>query len=49
MERRETAITVFAAKAFALGVGLNMITGIFEVMEIQSTLSKYNFDRYWRD
>ncbi|MBG1241676.1 acyl-CoA dehydrogenase family protein [Nostoc sp. NZL] len=48
-ERGEAAVSVFAAKAFATRVGLNLTTGIFEVMGTRSTGSKYGFDRYWRD
>ncbi|MBD2535874.1 acyl-CoA dehydrogenase family protein [Nostoc flagelliforme FACHB-838] len=48
-ERGEVAVSVFAAKAFATRVGLNLTTGIFEVMGTRSTGSKYGFDRYWRD
>ncbi|MBD2535832.1 acyl-CoA dehydrogenase family protein [Nostoc flagelliforme FACHB-838] len=48
-ERGEVAVSVFAAKAFATRVALNLTTGIFEVMGTRSTGSKYGFDRYWRD
>lgn len=48
-ERGEVAISVFAAKAFATRVGLDITTSIFEVMGTRSTASKYGFDRYWRD
>ncbi|MDZ4876589.1 MAG: putative FMNH2-dependent monooxygenase SfnC [Chroococcidiopsis cubana SAG 39.79] len=48
-ERGEVAIAVFAAKAFATKVGLDITTRIFEVMGTRSTASKYGFDRYWRD
>jgi alkylation response protein AidB-like acyl-CoA dehydrogenase len=48
-ERGEVAISVFAAKAFATSVGLNITTGTFEVMGTRSTANKYGFDRYWRD
>jgi alkylation response protein AidB-like acyl-CoA dehydrogenase len=48
-ERGEAAIAVFAAKAFATKVGLDITTRIFEVMGTRSTASKYGFDRYWRD
>ncbi|MDZ8055445.1 MAG: acyl-CoA dehydrogenase family protein [Aulosira sp. ZfuVER01] len=48
-ERGEVAISVFAAKAFATRVGLDITTGIFEVMGTRSTGNKYGFDRYWRD
>jgi alkylation response protein AidB-like acyl-CoA dehydrogenase len=48
-ERGEVAISVFAAKAFATRVGLDITTGIFEVMGTRSTSTKYGFDRYWRD
>ncbi|MDF5730954.1 MAG: acyl-CoA dehydrogenase family protein [Rhizonema sp. PD38] len=42
-------IAVFAAKAFATRVGLDITTNIFELMGTRSTASKYGFDRYWRD
>lgn len=48
-ERGEAAIAIFAAKAFATKVGLNITNRIFEVMGTRSTASKYGFDRYWRD
>ncbi|MDF5725394.1 MAG: acyl-CoA dehydrogenase family protein [Rhizonema sp. PD37] len=48
-ERGEVAIAVFAAKAFATRVGLDITTNIFELMGTRSTASKYGFDRYWRD
>lgn len=48
-ERGEVAISIFAAKGFATRVGLNLTTGIFEVMGTRSTGTKYGFDRYWRD
>lgn len=48
-ERGEVAIAVFAAKAFATKVGLNVTNRIFEVMGTRSTATKYGFDRYWRD
>jgi alkylation response protein AidB-like acyl-CoA dehydrogenase len=48
-ERGEVAISVFAAKTFATRVGLDITTGIFEVMGTRSTGTKYGFDRYWRD
>jgi alkylation response protein AidB-like acyl-CoA dehydrogenase len=43
------AIAVFAAKALATRVGLNITNRIFEVMGASSTARKYGFDRYWRD
>ncbi|MBR8836467.1 MAG: acyl-CoA dehydrogenase family protein [Stigonema ocellatum SAG 48.90 = DSM 106950] len=48
-ERGEAAIAVFAAKALATKVGLDITSRIFEVMGTRSTASKYGFDRYWRD
>ncbi len=48
-ERGEVAIAVFAAKAFATRVGLDITTNIFELMGTRSTATKYGFDRYWRD
>jgi alkylation response protein AidB-like acyl-CoA dehydrogenase len=48
-ERGEVAISVFAAKAFASKVGINITNRIFEVMGTRSTATKYGFDRYWRD
>ncbi|QLE57320.1 acyl-CoA dehydrogenase family protein [Nostoc sp. TCL26-01] len=48
-ERGEVAISVFAAKAFATRIGLDITTSIFEVMGTRSTATKYGFDRYWRD
>ncbi|KYC39535.1 monooxygenase [Scytonema hofmannii PCC 7110] len=48
-ERGEVAIAVFAAKAFATRVGLDITTSIFEVMGTRSTATKHGFDRYWRD
>jgi len=48
-ERGEVAITVFAAKAFATKVGLDITTNIFEVMGTRATATKHGFDRYWRD
>ncbi|MBW4612724.1 MAG: acyl-CoA dehydrogenase family protein [Desmonostoc vinosum HA7617-LM4] len=48
-ERGEVAIAVFAAKAFATRVGLDITNSIFEVMGTRSTANKYGFDRYWRD
>ncbi|OKH50326.1 monooxygenase [Calothrix sp. HK-06] len=48
-ERGEVAIAVFAAKALATRVGLNITSRIFEVMGARSTATKYGFDRYWRD
>lgn len=48
-ERGEAAIAVFAAKAFATKVGLDITTRIFEVLGTRATATKYGFDRYWRD
>jgi len=43
------AIAVYAAKAFAIKVGLEIATRIFEVMGVRATAASYGFDRYWRD
>lgn len=48
-ERGEIAIAVAAAKAFAIKVGLNITTHIFDSMGARATASRYGFDRYWRD
>jgi alkylation response protein AidB-like acyl-CoA dehydrogenase len=48
-ERGEVAIAVFAAKAFATKIGIDITNRIFEVMGTRSTATKYGFDRYWRD
>ncbi len=48
-ERGELAITISAAKSFAIRVGLDITTRIFEVMGARSTAAGYGFDRYWRD
>ncbi|MBW4507736.1 MAG: acyl-CoA dehydrogenase family protein [Scytonematopsis contorta HA4267-MV1] len=48
-ERGEVAIAVFAAKALATRVGLDITNRIFEVMGTRATGNKYGFDRYWRD
>ncbi|ARV63349.1 monooxygenase [Nostocales cyanobacterium HT-58-2] len=48
-ERGEVAISVFAAKAFATKVGLDITSNIFNVTGTRSTATKYGFDRYWRD
>jgi alkylation response protein AidB-like acyl-CoA dehydrogenase len=48
-ERGEVSIAVFAAKALATQVGLDIINRIFEVTGSRATATKYGFDRYWRD
>jgi alkylation response protein AidB-like acyl-CoA dehydrogenase len=48
-ERGELAVSISAAKSFAIRVGLNLTTRIFEVMGARSTAASYGFDRYWRD
>jgi alkylation response protein AidB-like acyl-CoA dehydrogenase len=48
-ERGEVAISVYAAKAFATKVGLDLTTRMFTVMGARSTSATYGFDRYWRD
>ena len=48
-ERGEVAIKVFASKAAATRVGLDLTTRIFEVLGSRATSNKYGFDRYWRD
>lgn len=48
-ERGEVAIAVFAAKALATRVGLDITHRIFEVTGTRATATKYGFDRYWRD
>jgi alkylation response protein AidB-like acyl-CoA dehydrogenase len=48
-ERGEAAIAVFAAKALATRVGLDITNRIFEVMGTRATGNKHGFDRYWRD
>lgn len=48
-ERGEVAIAVFAAKALATRVGLDITNRIFEVTGTRATATKYGFDRYWRD
>lgn len=48
-ERGEVAIAVYAARAFATKVGLDITTRMFEVMGARSTSAIYGFDRYWRD
>jgi alkylation response protein AidB-like acyl-CoA dehydrogenase len=48
-ERGGVAIDVFASKAIATRVGLNLSTRIFEVLGSRATATHYGFDRYWRD
>jgi alkylation response protein AidB-like acyl-CoA dehydrogenase len=48
-ERGEVAIPVYAAKAMATKVGLEITNRMFEMMGARSTAAKYGFDRYWRD
>jgi alkylation response protein AidB-like acyl-CoA dehydrogenase len=48
-ERGEVALAVFAAKALASRVGIDITNRIFEVTGTRATASKYGFDRYWRD
>ncbi len=48
-ERGEVAISVYAAKAMATKVGLDITNRMFEMMGARSTAAKYGFDRYWRD
>ncbi|XHR80583.1 MAG: acyl-CoA dehydrogenase family protein [Gloeotrichia echinulata GP01] len=48
-ERGEVAIAVFAAKALATRVGIDITNRIFEVTGTRATSTKYGFDRYWRD
>lgn len=48
-ERGEVAISVYAAKAMASKVGLEITNRIFEMTGARSTAAKYGFDRYWRD
>lgn len=48
-ERGEVAIDVFAAKAIATRVGLDLTTRIFDVLGSRATSTQYGFDRYWRD
>ena len=48
-ERGEVAITVYAARACATKVSLDLTSRIFTVMGARSTATKYGFDRYWRD
>lgn len=43
------ANAVFAAKALASRVGIDITNRIFEVTGTRATASKYGFDRYWRD
>ena len=48
-ERGEVAIAVFATKANATRVGLEITNRIFELMGSRSTATQHGFDRYWRD
>ncbi len=48
-ERGEVAVAVFAAKALATRVGLDITNRIFEVTGTRATATRYGFDRYWRD
>jgi alkylation response protein AidB-like acyl-CoA dehydrogenase len=48
-ERGEVAISVYAAKAMAAQVGLEITNRMFEMTGARSTAAKYGFDRYWRD
>jgi alkylation response protein AidB-like acyl-CoA dehydrogenase len=48
-ERGEVAIAVYAAKAIATKVGLDLTSRMFEVMGARATAAKYGCDRYWRD
>ncbi len=48
-ERGEVAIQVFATKAVATKVGIEVTNRIFELTGSRSTASHYGFDRYWRD
>jgi alkylation response protein AidB-like acyl-CoA dehydrogenase len=49
VERGEVAIPIYAARACATKVGLDLTTQIFTVMGARSTAAIYGFDRYWRD
>lgn len=48
-ERGEVAVQVFATKAVATKVGLEIANRIFELTGSRSTASQFGFDRYWRD
>ncbi|MEM9163509.1 MAG: acyl-CoA dehydrogenase family protein [Cyanobacteria bacterium P01_F01_bin.4] len=48
-ERGEVAIAAASAKAFAIKVGVNITSQIFELMGARATAAHYGFDRYWRD
>ena len=48
-DRGQIAVTVAAAKATAIKVGLTLTTQIFDLMGARATASRYGCDRYWRD
>jgi alkylation response protein AidB-like acyl-CoA dehydrogenase len=47
--RGELAVLVFAAKANATKVALEVTSGIFEATGARATTSSLGFDRFWRD
>ncbi|WP_102346203.1 acyl-CoA dehydrogenase family protein [Bacillus sp. Marseille-P3661] len=48
-ERGEVVLHTGSANAFASTVGLEITSGIFEVMGARSAAGEYGFDRYWRN
>jgi alkylation response protein AidB-like acyl-CoA dehydrogenase len=48
-ERGEVAIQVFATKANATRIGLEITNRIFELTGSRATATRFGFDRYWRD
>lgn len=48
-ERGEVAVLAAAAKTLTGRVGLNVTSGLFEVLGARATASSHGFDRYWRD
>jgi alkylation response protein AidB-like acyl-CoA dehydrogenase len=48
-ERGEVAVQVFATKANATRIGLEITNRIFELTGSRATATRFGFDRYWRD
>lgn len=48
-ERSELTDAIFKTKIFITKAGLELTTGIFDVMGSRSTSNRYRFDRFWRN
>jgi len=48
-ERAETAIGIATAKVSAIRAGMEITNRMFDVMGARSTMTRYGFDRFWRN